>query len=198
MLSEADDTVPRCPSCGSGEIVRVPGSRRVFRLPKARCILCEQTFEVSRADFRGLRLPEPDELAKATQEERLGHMFESPMTGGQIAVALAGAAIGSVLGFQLEVPLLVFGGIVAGWWLGGLLFPRSRHVVRRAIESRRCVMCNYSMRGLPDGHRCPECGHPFDPAALRAAGDARSGRLPPERPGRWPNDSSPPAERGER
>ncbi|MFO0837716.1 MAG: hypothetical protein U1D55_04255 [Phycisphaerae bacterium] len=28
-----------------------------------------------------------------------------------------------------------------------------------------CPFCNYSLRGLP-AHRCPECGHDFDPATL--------------------------------
>ena len=31
-----------------------------------------------------------------------------------------------------------------------------------------CPLCGYDLRGLPPG-RCPECGHEFDPAELRAA-----------------------------
>jgi uncharacterized repeat protein (TIGR04138 family) len=27
----------------------------------------------------------------------------------------------------------------------------------------RCESCNYSLRGLPTGHRCPECGEPAPP-----------------------------------
>src|SRR5437588_1214439 len=29
----------------------------------------------------------------------------------------------------------------------------------------RCLGCGYSLRGL-ESHRCPECGHAFDPADL--------------------------------
>lgn len=35
---------------------------------------------------------------------------------------------------------------------------------RHAIRNRKdpfCIHCGYSLVGLPDGHRCPECGQPF-------------------------------------
>ena len=35
-----------------------------------------------------------------------------------------------------------------------------------------CPLCGYDLRGLPPG-RCPECGHAFDPDALRRAEAAR-------------------------
>jgi acyl carrier protein len=25
-------------------------------------------------------------------------------------------------------------------------------------DDRRCTVCDYNLRGLPNGHRCPECG----------------------------------------
>ena len=30
-----------------------------------------------------------------------------------------------------------------------------------------CLHCGYSLRGLPAGHNCPECGHPSDRGAAR-------------------------------
>ncbi len=30
-----------------------------------------------------------------------------------------------------------------------------------------CLHCGYSLRGLPEGHNCPECGHPSDREAAR-------------------------------
>lgn len=30
-------------------------------------------------------------------------------------------------------------------------------------DNARCLHCNYLLRGLPE-NKCPECGHPFDPA----------------------------------
>ena len=38
-------------------------------------------------------------------------------------------------------------------------------------EPLPCPLCGYDLRGLPAG-RCPECGHGFDPEALRAEIDA--------------------------
>ena len=29
-------------------------------------------------------------------------------------------------------------------------------------ELNRCPLCNYSLRGLPDRHACPECGFSYD------------------------------------
>jgi hypothetical protein len=31
--------------------------------------------------------------------------------------------------------------------------------------SRRCANCSYRLRGLPDGHACPECGFVLEPGA---------------------------------
>ena len=41
-----------------------------------------------------------------------------------------------------------------------------------ADDALACPLCGYDLRGLPE-HRCPECGHAFDPDALRQARDAR-------------------------
>ncbi len=31
-----------------------------------------------------------------------------------------------------------------------------------ADNFERCLQCDYSLKGLPDKHRCPECGEPYD------------------------------------
>jgi len=38
------------------------------------------------------------------------------------------------------------------------------YVIRRAALARRepfCIFCGYNLSGLPDNHRCPECGRPY-------------------------------------
>ncbi|MCH8054167.1 MAG: hypothetical protein IH895_08915, partial [Planctomycetes bacterium] len=30
-----------------------------------------------------------------------------------------------------------------------------------------CLHCGYSLQGLPEGHTCPECGHPSDRESAR-------------------------------
>jgi hypothetical protein len=43
------------------------------------------------------------------------------------------------------------------------------HATTRAPqESIRCPRCGYDQRGLPAGHRCPECGHSCYPGAVLA------------------------------
>ena len=37
-------------------------------------------------------------------------------------------------------------------------------MLRTAVRQRPdpfCIHCGYSLTGLPDGHRCPECGRTF-------------------------------------
>ena len=46
-----------------------------------------------------------------------------------------------------------------------------------------CPLCGYDLRATPAG-RCPECGHRFDPAELRAAREARQ-RDRADRPLPW-------------
>ena len=58
--------------------------------------------------------------------------------------------------------------------VGGILSPRLlKRAVRRLekeIQSNNlehCLECGYPLRGLPTEHRCPECGEPYDIAAVR-------------------------------
>lgn len=37
----------------------------------------------------------------------------------------------------------------------------------KATGYRLCVHCDYKLTGLDDKGECPECGHPFDVAAVR-------------------------------
>jgi len=43
------------------------------------------------------------------------------------------------------------------------------YVIRRAIQARKepfCIFCGYNLTGLPDGHRCPECGRSISWAVI--------------------------------
>ena len=69
-----------------------------------------------------------------------------------------------VLATALLVPWLVL-----FWWklvvvavalpLGAAM-AAAKHALRLRKEPF-CIHCGYTMLGLPDGHRCPECGVPF-------------------------------------
>ncbi|HSW45255.1 MAG TPA: hypothetical protein VLM89_06760 [Phycisphaerae bacterium] len=71
-----------------------------------------------------------------------------------ILIGSGGALL--IMGFKAAV--LAFGAVVA--IVGALL----GLTVRRAAQARRepfCVFCGYNLTGLPDHHRCPECGRHY-------------------------------------
>lgn len=79
------------------------------------------------------------------------------------AVALVVLAVAVVWHPSLATWILRFGykliTVVAGVaaWLFG-------HVIRQAAQARKepfCIFCGYNLTGLPDNHRCPECGRPY-------------------------------------
>lgn len=47
---------------------------------------------------------------------------------------------------------------------GGIAFGLAAKGLREAIRLRKepfCIHCGYNLTGLPDGHRCPECGRTY-------------------------------------
>jgi len=78
------------------------------------------------------------------------------------------------------LPLVLAAGTAVVWpWVGPLLFLWGLKLwillvgagvamvvrgIQLAAKTRRepfCVHCGYSLLGLPDHHRCPECGRPY-------------------------------------
>jgi hypothetical protein len=63
----------------------------------------------------------------------------------------------------LTIPILIY-----GWKLIALavVLPLTAFgaAARKVVRNRKdpfCIHCGYSLVGLPDGHRCPECGQKF-------------------------------------
>lgn len=52
--------------------------------------------------------------------------------------------------------------IVLGYCYTSALALRAQVSAAVGPEERRCVKCNYRLRGL-QSRTCPECAHPFDP-----------------------------------
>lgn len=52
---------------------------------------------------------------------------------------------------------------------GGIAFGLAAKGLREAMRLRKdpfCIHCGYNLTGLPDGHRCPECGRPYSWAII--------------------------------
>lgn len=114
-----------------------------------------------------------------------GWAYRRAATGRSNALAFWGmwlifgpAAAGVILAlidlasFGEEVSILGLGLSVA---IGALYIAVLYRVTRNYIRQRRykagyCGVCRYQLRGLVEP-RCPECGTPFDPDLLDAAGD---------------------------
>lgn len=63
------------------------------------------------------------------------------------------------------------------WFLGPKLlimllclpFVAAGYALNRGVQARKepfCIHCGYDLSGLPDHHQCPECGLPYDFAAI--------------------------------
>ncbi len=52
---------------------------------------------------------------------------------------------------------------------GGIAFGLAAKGLREAVRMRNepfCIHCGYNLTGLPDGHRCPECGRSYSWAII--------------------------------
>ncbi|HZL35728.1 MAG TPA: hypothetical protein VFC78_10500 [Tepidisphaeraceae bacterium] len=79
------------------------------------------------------------------------------------AVGVIGVLVGGAFWPALWAPL---------WWIGWKLLimllaipvALMAHLNRTAVQRRLepfCIHCGYGLSGLPDAHRCPECGRPY-------------------------------------
>jgi len=74
---------------------------------------------------------------------------------GWYFVPLRGAAI--AIGFKLGLVVFAFAVLLIGY------------VTRMAVKARTepfCIFCGYSLTGLPDHYRCPECGRAYTHALI--------------------------------
>ena len=74
--------------------------------------------------------------------------------------------------------ILTLGGTAAAialWAVAGLRERRFQRAVR-ALQCDVCLNCGYSLKGLPDSHRCPECGVAYDRKQVRSTWESRFAR----------------------
>ncbi len=73
--------------------------------------------------------------------------------------------------YSLLLSVSIAGGVLIGQWVSHQVV--GRHLIRLRnhlvlSDFRVCLRCGYRLDGLPDAHRCPECGVAYQRDELRA------------------------------
>jgi len=78
------------------------------------------------------------------------------------SAAVLAAAVG--IGLLVAWPAAAAGLFKVAMLLIASAISITGYVLNRAIRARKepfCIFCGYSLNGLPDHYRCPECGRPY-------------------------------------
>lgn len=91
---------------------------------------------------------------------------------GTVVLSCVGLTGGLSRGISLEAAATLVIAIGVGAVVGTIAVAQltERLTKRRASDAPQCRACGYILLGL-DEPRCPECGHPFNPALLRLGAD---------------------------
>lgn len=162
-------------------------------------------------------LPRPDPLDDESDEPihwwrpDWTTVLKSVGTAWFVLLALMGAVLllaawGTLLPVDIALRLLF---MKLAFLIGACMIALSLYLFRLAMRARRdpfCIFCGYNLSGLPDNHRCPECGRSYtfamieqyreDPAWFAARWKARQQLPPPDPTLQIPDDAhrSPPAD----
>jgi hypothetical protein len=98
-----------------------------------------------------------------------GFVYAARMMGWKWLFLLPTVAVIAMLAFAPTYPMvwqLLWVVLGVKLLIVSLLLPFGlvSHAFSNAIKSRAgpfCIHCGYALEGLPDNHRCPECGRPY-------------------------------------
>jgi hypothetical protein len=98
---------------------------------------------------------------KPTLGSALGHLGWNWLwfiPAGVVGVALFAGALNHRIWWLMASMMKLVVVVVAGTVAAGV---RAIRDAARARPDPFCIHCGYSLIGLPEGHKCPECGVPF-------------------------------------
>ncbi len=157
----------RCPACGSYDVALPPLLKKLDEdLAADRAGRCKPITRIP--PIRYLSSTPPQGMPPALWS----HLRPLRVLCGCTLILLGVGAVA----FVLESTIARYG-LLSALIINCFLAPMTPYYAKRRLRRfaqeiiddnlERCLECGYPLKGLPEKHRCPECGEPYNIAVVK-------------------------------